>query len=736
MSPAPEPTTGVLEPGAEDARRLRAHAHSEPHRVLGVHPASAGGGVVVRAWHPDVVAAACVVDGASVPMKRVGEGLFAVHLSDADPGVRYRLRLRTGTGHEWTAQDPYRYAPTVGEVDRFLLGKGDHRRMWRTFGANVRTIDGARGTAFAVWAPNARRVSVVGDFNGWDGRVHPMRLLGGSGVWELFLPDVSEGALYKYEMLTREGMLRLKTDPLAQAMELPPGSASRVTASSYAFADDDWIAERNAKDPRQEPMAVYEVHLGSWARDENGQMLSYRELAPRIADHVLRYGFTHVELLPVAEHAFYASWGYQVTGYFAPTSRYGDPDDLRWFVEHMHQRGIGVLLDWVPAHFPKDDWSLRRFDGTALYEHEDPRRGEHPDWGTLIFNLGRREVSNFLLANALYWIEEFHVDGLRVDAVASMLYLDYSREEGQWLPNIHGGRENVEAIEFLRHVTSVVRDEHPGVVMVAEESTAWPNVSRPPEEGGLGFTFKWNMGWMHDTLDYFARDPLYRGHHQGALTFGMVYEYSERFVMPLSHDEVVHGKGSLYRKMPGDAWQKLANLRLLVAYQYLRPGKKLLFMGTELAVHAEWNHDVSLDWSLANDPARAGFGRFLEALGALYRERSALWAKDHEPAGFEWIDCSDAAQSTFSFVRSDGAGAELTIVFNMTPVPREDYRIGVPSGGAWSVVLCTDDERFAGSGYALPREVVAEESPMHGRDHSVSIALPPLAAVVFAPAHG
>jgi len=736
MRPGPDSTTPPpLAPPDEDVRRLCEHAHSTPHDVLGVHPVD-GGGVVVRAWHPEAVEARCLLEGGGdAPMTRVAPGLFAVRLPEADPRVRYRLHLRTRDGHAWEAEDPYRHLPTVGEVDRHLLGQGDHHRLWDVLGANPTTLDGVPGTAFAVWAPSARRVSVVGDFNGWDGRVHPMRALGSSGVFELFLPGVGPGTLYKFEILTAEGALRVKTDPLARAMEPPPGAASRVTGRAHVFGDDAWMTARRSSDPRREPMAVYEVHLGSWVRGEDDRMLGYRELAPRLADHVERFGFTHVELMPVSEHAFYGSWGYQVTGYFAPTGRYGEPDDLRWFVDHLHQRGIGVLLDWVPAHFPKDDYSLRRFDGTALYEHEDPRRGEHPDWGTLIFNLGRSEVRNFLVANALYWLEEFHFDGLRVDAVASMLYLDYSRRDGEWVPNAHGGRENVEAIEFFRHVNSVVRDEYPGAVMVAEESTAWPNVSRPPEEGGLGFTFKWNMGWMHDTLHYFARNPLHRRHHQGELSFSMVYEYSERFVMPLSHDEVVHGKGSLLGKMPGDAWQQLANLKLLLAYQYLRPGKMLLFMGTELAPATEWNHDVSLDWSLERDGMRQGLRRFLEALGALYRAHPALWRRDHEPSGFSWIDCSDAEQSTFSWERTDGEET-LVAVLNMTPVPRDHYRIGVPAGGRWRVLLSSDDGAFAGSGYGVDPEVTAEASPFHGRGHSVCLRLPPLGAVVLARADG
>jgi 1,4-alpha-glucan branching enzyme len=554
-------------------------------------------------------------------------------------------------------------------------------------------------------------------------------------VFELFVPGVEPGALYKYEIKTAGGDLRVKTDPLATCMELPPGTASRVYESTYTWGDDAWMAARGTRDPVREPVSVYEVHFGSWARkpEEGHRPLTYREMAPGLIEHVRRHGFTHIEFLPIAEHPFTGSWGYQVSGYYAPTARYGTPDDLRHLVDQCHQAGIGVILDWVPAHFPKDDFALRRFDGTALYEHEDPRRGEHPDWGTLIFNFGRPEVSGFLLSNALYWLDEFHVDGLRVDAVASMLYLDYSRPEGQWIPNPYGGRENIEAIDFLRHVNGVIRDTRPGCLMVAEESTAWPGVTRPPEAGGLGFTFKWNMGWMHDTLDYFARDPVHRRYHQDQLTFAMLYEHSERFIMPLSHDEVVHGKGSLYGRMPGDHWQKLANLRLLYTYMYTRPGKQLLFMGSELAPEREWDHDHSLDWHLADDPARRGLLTFFEDLGALYLATPCLWRGDPFPEGFAWIDCNDRENSVLAYERR-ADGGHVIVVLNLTPVPRDGYRMGVPARTTYRRLFSSDDRRYGGSGVETAAAVEAEPAPFHGFSQSVVLRLPPLGALVLAPA--
>jgi 1,4-alpha-glucan branching enzyme len=728
-------------PAVDDAARgrLLAGEHQNPHEVLGAHPATAGGvpGVVVRAFHPDAVAAELLMPGAApVPLAADGPGgVFAAFLEGATLPLTYRVRLRFPDGNTWEHGDPYRFMPTLGEMDLYLFGEGTHRRLWERLGAHPVRLDGVDGVAFAVWAPHARRVSVVGDFCTWDGRLFPMRSMGASGVFELFVPDVAPGTFYKYEIKTREGALRLKTDPCAAAMERPPGTAARVVRSdTYRWGDDAWMAARPERDWRREPMAVYEAHLGSWARvpEDGNRPLTYREIAPRLAEHCRTLGFTHVELLPITEHPFEGSWGYQVSGYYAPTSRYGTPDDFRFFVDTMHQAGIGVILDWVPAHFPKDDFALRRFDGTALYEHEDPRRGEHPDWGTLIFNYGRHEVRSFLIANAIYWLEVFHADGLRVDAVASMLYLDYSRKAGEWEPNVYGGRENLDAIAFVRAFNEAVRLEAPGCFTVAEESTAWPGVTRAVAEGGLGFTFKWNMGWMHDTLDYFSRPPIHRRWHQDQLTFAMLYEHGEFFVNPISHDEVVHGKRSLLEKMPNDLWQKFANLRLLLAYQYTRPGKVLLFMGTEIAPWHEWNHDTSLDWHLRDEPFRVGFQRFLADLGRLYREASPLWRSDPDPTGFAWIDCTDRDNAVFSYLRRDGASV-VVVVLNCTPSPHEEYRIGLPLAGAWVERLSSDDPHYGGSQFATAARVEAEPVPFHGHAQSGRFRLPPLGALVLVP---
>ncbi len=731
-----------------DVERLLAGDHNDPHSLLGAHelvPGSAGGaatggeGLVVRAYHPDAVAMECLPEtGDPVAMERLADGLFAAVLPGARFPFHYRLRLRFANGESWERDDPYRFAPTLGELDIHLFNEGTHRRLWEVLGARPMTVDGVAGTRFSVWAPNARRVSVVGHFCRWDGRVLPMRSLGMSGVWELFVPGVEAGELYRFELVGADGMQRLKSDPLARMMEESPGNASIVVADSqYEWEDRRWMTQRQGRTAdmmASEPMSIYEVQLGSWARvpEEGGRTLTYREIAPRLAEHALRYGFTHVELLPVSEYPFAGSWGYQVTGYYAPTSRFGSPDDFRYFVDVLHQHGVGVIVDWVPAHFPRDDWALRRFDGTALYEHADPRLGEHPDWGTLIFNYGRNEVRNFLVANALYWLKEFHVDGLRVDAVASMLYLDYSRKAGEWMRNRQGGRENLEAIDFLREMNTVVHAEAPGCLTAAEESTAWPGVTAPVSEGGLGFTFKWNMGWMHDTLEYFQTDPIYRKHHQGKLTFAMVYEYSERFIMPLSHDEVVHLKKSLLEKMPGDDWQKFANLRALLTYQYTRPGKKLVFMGTELAQRAEWNHDSSLDWHLADQPLHREFGVFLEALGRLYRQIPALWRHDHDPSGFSWLDTADEKHSVLSFIRHD-RGDHAVVVLNLTPVPHDDYRIGMPVAGSYVERFSSDDTRFGGSSVQTLPTVTTEPLPFHGFPQSARLSLPPLGVLVLTP---
>ncbi|HEY7234911.1 MAG TPA: 1,4-alpha-glucan branching protein GlgB [Gemmatimonadaceae bacterium] len=734
----------ALLPDASDLGRLLAGEHSQPHDILGAHALTVGGvdGVVVRALMPNAIAAeAALEDGRVISLDATASGLANLY-SGFVPGatlpLRYRLRFHFADGAVWEHDDPYRFLPTIGEIDLHLFGEGTHRRLWERLGAHVRTEDGVPGVSFAVWAPNAKRVSVVGDFCGWDGRIFPMRSMGASGVYELFVPEIKPGALYKYELVTSEGLIRIKTDPFAFKLEQSPGTASIVQAEgTYRWSDADWMTRRGNKghwDVLHEPVLIYEVHLGSWARvPEQGQRaLSYREIAPRLAAHVNRLGFTHVELLPIMEHPFYGSWGYQVSGYYAPTSRYGTPDDFRFLVDTLHQHGIGVILDWVPAHFPKDDYALRRFDGTALFEHADPRLAEHPDWGTLIFNYGRNEVRNFLVANALFWLEEFHADGLRVDAVASMLYLDYSRKAGEWMRNRFGGRENLEAIDFLKQFNEAIAAEETGCFTVAEESTAWPNVTKPAQEGGLGFTFKWNMGWMHDTLEYFKKDPLYRFHHHDQLTFAMMYEYSEHFIMPLSHDEVVHLKGSLYSKMPGDHWQKMANLRLLLAYMLTRPGKKLLFMGTELATPNEWDHESSLDWHLLQQPDRAAFNEYVARLGRLYRERSALWREDPSWEGFCWVDVADRANSVISYVRRDG-DRHVVIVLNLTPVPRESYRVGVPESGTYVKLLSSDDREWGGSGYGAFEQITTEPSAFHGYQQSVALTLPPLGAVLIAP---
>jgi 1,4-alpha-glucan branching enzyme len=666
-------------------------------------------------------------------MSSLRPGFFVAYLPEASFPLRYRFRYHFHGGATWEEDDPYRFLPTLGDVDIYLISEGTHRALWRHFGAHPRNMDGVDGVGFAVWAPSALGVSVVGDFCRWDERRLPMRRLGASGVFELFVPGVSAGALYQYRITAPDGDIRKKADPYAQAMELPPGTASRVVTSSYKWGDDEWMSQRAPRKPQRESMAVYEVHLGSWARvvEEGNRPLTYREIAPRLVEHVKRLGFTHLEFLPLAEHPFTGSWGYQVSAYFAPTARYGTPDDLRYLIDYCHRAGLGVILDWVPAHFPKDDFALRRFDGTALYEHEDPRRGEHPEWGTLIFNFGRREVRNFLVANALYWLEEFHIDALRVDAVASMLYLDYSRKAGEWIPNRLGGREDLEAIEFIQTLNRTIAEEQVGCFTIAEESTAWPKVTAPVSEGGLGFAFKWNMGWMHDTLTYFALDPVYRSSHHELLTFGMMYEYSEHFVLPLSHDEVVHGKGTLLTRMPGDEWRQFANLRALYAYQYTRPGKPLLFMGGELGSRREWNHDTSLDWHLSQHPLHAGLLRFVADLGALYQARPELWRADSDPAGFAWLDADDRQHSIFSYVRRDGA-RHLLVLLNLTPVPRERYRAGAPGSGGYEVVLSSDDLRYGGSGYG-PARFDSELIPWQGQPHSILLTLPPLGALVLAP---
>ncbi|HXA63271.1 MAG TPA: 1,4-alpha-glucan branching protein GlgB, partial [Streptosporangiaceae bacterium] len=641
----------------EEIDRLVAGEHHDPHSILGAHPGR--GGITVRALRPLASKVAVVLpDGSRHPLRHVHAGMFAVTLPEgsqlgAGEGLAvpdYRLAVTYGAEPELRQDDPYRHLPTLGELDLHLIGEGRHEELWRALGAHVRTYTSAfgpvTGTGFAVWAPNARGVRVAGDFNRWDGTAHPMRSLGSTGVWELYVPGAGDGTAYKYEILGADGVWTAKADPMAQATETPPATASRIFTSSYAWCDADWMTARKGHVAADEPLSVYEVHLGSWRPG-----LGYRELATELVEYVGDLGFTHVEFLPIAEHPYGPSWGYQVTSYYAPTSRFGSPDDFRYLVDSLHRAGIGVIVDWVPAHFPKDSWALARFDGTPLYEHADPLRGEHPDWGTYVFDFGRAEVRNFLVANASYWLEEFHVDGLRVDAVASMIYLDYSREDGEWTPNLYGGRENLEAISFLQEMNATCYKRSPGIMTIAEESTAWAGVTRPTHLGGLGFGFKWNLGWMHDTLGYLKHEPVFRHYHHGEITFSMVYAFSENYLLPLSHDEVVHLKGSLLGKMPGDSWQKFANLRSLLAYQWAHPGKKLLFMGGEIGQGAEWAEERALDWWLLDDEHHAGIQQLVRDLNRIYRTRPALWERDHSPEGFAWIDANDAGGNVLSFLR-------------------------------------------------------------------------------------
>jgi 1,4-alpha-glucan branching enzyme len=618
----------------------------------------------------------------------------------------------------------------LGEIDLHLVGEGRHEQLYEKLGAHVTD----EGVAFAVWAPNAAKVSVVGQWNQWDGRVNPLEQHGVSGIWHAVVPEAREGALYRYEITTRDGQLLLKSDPYAFAAEKPPGNASRVFRSRYEWGDDEWLDQRRASEPLAAPMSIYEVHLGSWRRTLDNETLDYRALASELGTYAKDMGFTHVELLPVMEHPYSGSWGYQVTGYFAPTARFGDPDDFRAFVDELHRQGVGVILDWVPAHFPRDEWALARFDGTALYEHEDPRRGAHPDWGTLVFNYGRNEVRNFLHANALYWLREFRADGIRVDAVASMLYLDYSRREGEWVPNAFGGREDLDAVSFLQQLNELVHAREPGVVSAAEESTAWPGVSRPVYLGGLGFGFKWNMGWMHDTLDYFQRDPIHRRFHHHQLTFSLVYAFSENFILPLSHDEVVHGKRSLIDKMPGDRWQKLASLRALYGFMWAHPGKKLLFMGGELAQWREWNAETSLDWHLLEERDHQGVQSLVRDLNRVYRETGALWEDDFEPTGFGWLEPNDAGANVLAFARfGKDAKRPLVCVCNFSPVPRYGYRIGIPLEGRWREALNTDSAYYGGTGEGNLGEVKAEKLPWHDQPFSAELTLPPLGVVWLVP---
>ncbi|MDF2990893.1 MAG: 1,4-alpha-glucan branching enzyme [Microbacterium sp.] len=664
--------------------------HHDPHSVLGAHEGSDGW--VIRVRRPlakDVVAE--LGDGTAATFTHVREGVWEAPVAE-NPGA-YRVRVTYDDGVPHSDDDAYRHAPSVGELDLHLIAEGRHEELWRVLGAHVRELDGSVGTTFTVWAPNARAVRVIGDFNGWDGRGSSMRSMGASGVWEVFLPGVGAGSRYKFEILARGGFWVQKADPMARLAEVPPATASVVTESEYAWADDDWIAERSRTAPLDRPMSIYELHLGSWK-----QGLSYRDAADEIIDYVGAQGFTHVEFLPLSEHPFGGSWGYQVSGYYAPTSRFGDPDDLRYLIDRLHQAGIGVIMDWVPGHFPKDEFALARFDGEALYEHPDPRRGEHKDWGTLIFDYGRNEVRNFLVANALYWFEEFHVDGLRVDAVASMLYLDYSRNDGEWAPNQFGGRENLEAIRFLQEVNATSYKRYPGIAMIAEESTSFPGVTAPTSHAGLGFGFKWNMGWMNDSLQYIARDPMYRSHHEGELSFSFVYAFSENFILPISHDEVVHGKGSLFGRMPGDHWQKLANMRAFLAYMWGHPGKQLLFMGQEFGQMSEWSEGRSLDWWMLDQPSHAQLHAFVAELNRVYKDQAPLWSRDHDGAAFSRLGSPAWNPNVLAFARRDHHGNTVAVLCNFSGVPLTDFPIDLPESGTWTEVLNSDAEAFGGSG--------------------------------------
>lgn len=703
---------------------------SDPHALLGAHP-TADSNTVVRTLRHQAKSVALVVDGTRIPMDHVHAGVFAATV----PGALgdYRLLVDYGPDARYEVDDPYRWLPTVGETDQHLIREGRHEQLWTVLGAHVRSYDTpggpVRGTSFAVWAPNARGVRVTGDFDYWSGTGTPMRMMGSSGVWEIFVPGVGAGTRYKYQILGRDGVWRHKADPFASTGEVPPANASVVFDSSYEWNDDAWLQQRAEQHWSTGPMSIYELHAGSWKPG-----LSYRELADELVAYLDRTGFTHVEFMPLAGHPFGGSWGYQVTSYYGVDSRLGSPDDLKYLIDRLHQAGYGVILDWVPAHFPRDDWALARFDGTALYEHPDPARAAHPDWGTLVFNFGRAEVRNFLVANALYWLREFHVDGLRVDAVASMLYLDYSRKDGEWTPNQYGGNENLEAVQFLQETNATVGKLLPDVVMIAEESTSWPGVTRPTHLGGLGFGLKWNMGWMHDSLSYVSRDPIHRSWHHHDMTFSMMYAYSEQFVLPLSHDEVVHGKGSLWGKVPGDDWRKAATLRAFFAHQWAHPGKKLLFMGAELGAPQEWSEAGSLPWELTDDPLHSGITQLISDINRNYRARSALFSQDFSPAGFAWIDANDADGNVFAFTRWAADGSPLVCIANFSAVPHHDYHVGLPASGGWIELLNTDAEVYGGSGVGNWGHITASPEGHHGQVASARLSLPPLGTLWLVPA--
>jgi 1,4-alpha-glucan branching enzyme len=703
--------------------------HHDPFSLLGIHHEN--GSRIVRTFQPGANSVDLLLygDSAGSAMQRVHPaGIFEAQFPPRKR--RYSLRVTRADGSSQKIEDAYRFPAMLGDLDLYLMGQGSHRDIFRKMGAHPTSLLGVKGTFFAVWAPNASRISVIGEFNGWDGRYHVMRLHPGNGIWEIFIPGVKSGARYKFEMLDKQGeLLPFKSDPMGQFHEAPPGNASVVYKSRYHWRDAEWMAVKSPVPKMDEAITIYEVHLGSWQRGDNNSYLTYRELAGNLVPYVKAMNFTHVELLPVTEHPFDGSWGYQPIGMYAPTQRFGSPDDFRFLVDRFHQAGIGVIMDWVPAHFPRDEHGLRRFDGTALYEHEDPRKGEHGDWGTLIFNYGRREVINYLVGSALYWIYDFHIDALRVDAVASMLYLDYSRKKGEWLPNEYGGNEHLEAVEFVRSLNQIIHSY--SATSYAEESTAWPGVSRPTDTGGLGFTYKWNMGWMNDTLSYMSEDPVHRKYHHDKMTFGLVYAFNENFVLPLSHDEVVHGKRSLLGRMPGDDWQRFANLRAYYGFMYGHPGKKLLFMGAEIAQEREWDHDRSLDWHLLEQPRYKGIQTLVTDLNRIYRDTAALHEQDFSAEGFEWIDWQDADSSVLCWLRRARDGCFVVCVSNFTPLVRSGYRIGMPQAGNYFELLNTDSKKYDGSGVGIHGEIHTENVPAHGRPQSLQIDLPPLATLML-----
>ena len=721
--------TTLLKKIQADMDRIAHAAHHDPASILGRLPGNTNKHILF--YSPDTVELS--LSELKVTIPRVPDSDFFIYDGDLDALPEHYLLHRVdhqNNQHEY--HDPYSFSAQISDYDLHLFAEGRHFHIYNILGAHKKEIDGISGVHFATWAPSAERVSIVGDFNGWDGRRHPMVSRGGNGVWELFIPELDNNALYKFEIRNRDsGEILSKTDPYAQQMEMRPRTASVISErSTFQWQDEQWLTQRKASNWLHAPMSIYECHLGSWQRDDQNHFLNYRELAHRLVDYVKETGFTHIELMPITEHPLDASWGYQTTGYFAPTRRFGTADDFRYFVDYCHLHGIGVLLDWVPAHFPKDEHGLARFDGSALYEHEDPRRGEHRDWGTLIYNYGRNEVKNFLIANALFWIEEFHIDGLRVDAVASMLYLDYSREEHDWIPNQHGGNENLEAIAFMRELNAATHECHPGSIIMAEESTAWPQVTRPVDIGGLGFSMKWNMGWMHDSLEYMSKDPVHRHYHHDKLTFGLLYLFTENFILPFSHDEVVHGKGSMLNKMPGDEWQRFANLRLLYTYMFTYPGKKLLFMGCEFGQPSEWNHDKGLEWDVLQHPLHSGTKQLVSDLNRLYTQQSALHHYDFDHDGFEWISCNDTDQSVLAYLRKNDTET-IIVILNFTPVVRHGYRIGVPIEGEYKILFNSDSHHYAGSNAGSDAAIIAHNDGWMDRPASLSLDLPPLAALVL-----